>query len=72
MQCSAVQCSGGIFLLGGGNLTRSNFDYSENCYLVWGNYLLGGNQNLVVGGVYWGGEFFLVGRGEGGDEQIFS
>ena len=28
-KCSAVQCSGGIFILGVGNLTRSNFDHSE-------------------------------------------
>ena len=34
-----MQCSGGIFLLVGGNLTRSNSDHSENCYLVGG----GGN-----------------------------
>ena len=40
-----MQCSGGIFLLGGGNLTRSNFDNSENCYLVEG-----GNKPLVGGG----------------------
>ena len=32
-----MQCSGGIFLLGSGNLTRSNFDHSENCYLVMGD-----------------------------------
>ena len=32
-----MQCSGGIFLLGGGYLTKSNFDHSENCYLVGGN-----------------------------------
>ena len=54
-----INFAGGIFLLGGGNLTRSDFDRSENC-LVGGNEpLVGGNKNLV-GGVYWG-EFFLVG-----------
>ena len=37
MQCSAVHCSGGILLLGGGNLTRINFE----CCLV------GGNEPLV-------------------------
>ena len=58
--CSGmINFAGGIFLLGGGNLTRSDFDRSENC-LVGGNEpLVGGNKNLV-GGVYWG-EFFLVG-----------
>ena len=58
-----MQCSGGIFLLDGGNPTRSNFDHSENCYLV------GGGDEPLVGGESTGGGFFLV---EGGDEQIFS
>ena len=55
-----MQCSGGIFLLGGGNLTRSNFDHSENCYLV------GGDKNLVGGGIFPGGggmSKFLAGGG---------
>ena len=45
-----MQCSGGIFLSGGGNLMRSNFDHSENCYLV------GGNRDFVgaslLGGIF--------------------
>ena len=48
-----VQCSGGIVLLGGGNLTRSNFDH---CCLVEGGR--GGDKNLVGGGeeqIFWGG-----------------
>ena len=53
VQRSAVQW--GHFLLGGGNLTRTNFDHSENCYLV------GGNEPLVGGRESTGGEFFLVG-----------
>ena len=56
-----MQCSGGIFLLGGGNLTRSNFDHSENCYLVGGTKIWWGES---TGG---GGGFFMV----GGNEQIF-
>ena len=36
-QCSEIMnFAKGIFLLGGGNLTRSDFDFSENCYLVGG------------------------------------
>ena len=31
-----INSAGGIFLLGGGNLTGSVFDRSENCYLVGG------------------------------------
>ena len=46
---------GGVFLLGGRNLTRSNFDHSENCYLV------GENETLVVVGLRGGQKF-----GEGG------
>ena len=60
-----MQCSGGILLLGGGNLPRSNFDHSENCYLVRGGdepLVGGGKQTFCRGGVYWGG-FFLVGEG---------
>ena len=31
-QCSGmINFAGGIFLLGGGNLTRSDLDISENC-----------------------------------------
>ena len=66
-----MQCSGGIFLLGGGNLTRSNFDHSENCYLV------GGNEPLVGGGtnILWGGSLLGGGGGDfslwGENEQIF-
>ena len=37
-------CRGGIFLLGGENLTKSDFVRSENCYLV------GGNEPLVGDG----------------------
>ena len=49
------QYSGGIFLLGGGNLMRSDFDCSsENCYLVVGGDLVGGGRGmskfLVSGG----------------------
>ena len=53
-----MQCSGGIFLLGGGNLTRSNFDHSENCYLV------GVGMNLWFGGdlVEWEQKFGWGGR----------
>ena len=59
-----MQCSGGIFLLGGGNLMRSNFDHSENCYLVGGNEpLVAGEQKFGEGG---GGIF-----PGGGNEQIF-
>ena len=59
----------GDYLLGVGNLTRSDFDYSENCYLVGGMNLwdLVGDEFGGGGGVYWG-VFFLA----GGDEQIFS
>ena len=52
-----MQCSWGIFLLDGGNLKRSNFAHSENCYLV------GGDEPLVGWGIFPGGG--------GGDEQIF-
>ena len=53
-QCSEmINFVRGIFLLGGVNLTRNDFDRSENCYLV-------GGMNL-----WWGG-FFLVGKGGGG------
>ena len=38
------------FLLGGGNLMRSDFDRSENCYLV------GGNEPLVCVYVEGGGD----------------
>ena len=55
--------------MGGGNLTRSDFDRSENCYLVvvvvvgaWGR--LGWGLGEVGGGG--------VGEVGGGDEQIFS
>ena len=57
-----MQCSGGIFLLGGGNLTRSNFDHSENCYLVG---VGGGGMNLQWGGG-WGGQKFGGGFFGGG------
>ena len=47
-----MQCSGRIFLLGGGNLTRSNFDHSENCYLVGvGGGGGGGGRNIWWEGV---------------------
>ena len=49
MQCSAVHCSGGILLLGGGNLTRINFE----CCLVGGNEPLvreGGTKIWLGGG----------------------
>ena len=46
----SLQCSRGIFLLGGGNLTRSDFDCLENCYLVGGmNLWWGGDKNLLGG-----------------------
>ena len=54
VHCTAVQW--GDCFIGGGNLTKSNFDHSENCYLE------GGNEPLV-GGVYCGGIFP---GGEGG------
>ena len=64
-----INFAGGIFLLGGGSLMRSDFDCLENCYLVvgertygWGG---GGGKNLV-GGVYWGGFLLVVVK-----EQIF-
>ena len=48
---------GNFFLLGGGNLTRSDFEHSENSCLV------GGDESLIGGGttilLVWG--FFLVG-----------
>ena len=56
-----VQCSAGIFLLGGGNLMRSNFDHSENCYLVGGMNLwwVGrqkfGGRKSTGGGIFPGG-----------------
>ena len=58
MQCSAVQW--GDFLLGGQNLTRSNFDHSENCYLVGG----GEDEPLLRGEQNWGGGGIFPGRGE--------
>ena len=59
--CSGmINFAGRIFLLGGENLTRSDFDLSKNCYLVGGNELLmGEKKNLVVGestrGIFPGG-----------------
>ena len=41
---------GGIFLLGGENLTRSDFDHSENCYLVEGMNLWWGRGGQKFGG----------------------
>ena len=58
---------GGIFLLGGESLTRSDFDCSENCYLVggmnlwWGRGGGGGRQEFGGVGVYWGGFFLVLG-----------
>ena len=52
-----MQCSGGAFLLDGGNLTRSNFVHSEN-------YLLGGNEPLL-------GEGGISKLSAGGNEQIY-
>ena len=44
-----INFAGGIILLGGENLTRVDFDHSENCYLYAGNEpLMGANKNLVV------------------------
>ena len=41
----------GDFLLGGGNLMRSDFDHWENCYLVGGNeHLVGGTKIFLEGG----------------------
>ena len=45
----------GDFFIGWWNLTRSDFDCSENCFLVGGRREEGGNKNLM-GGVCWGGE----------------
>ena len=62
-----INFAGGIVLLGGGNLTRSDFDFSENCYLVWegdggGDQLLvGGGESTGGGNISWWG---------GGNEQI--
>ena len=56
--------------LGGGNLTRSNFDHSEN-YLVGGMNLWGGGGGQKFGGV---GGSLLEGNfswGGRGDDQIF-
>ena len=60
-----MQCIGAIFLLGGGNLMRSNFDHSENCYLVRGgmNLWWGRNKNVVGRESTGGWEFLLVGGG---------
>ena len=55
-----INFAGWIFLLGGGNLTRKDFDCSENCYLVGRGSGGGGGRramNLWCGGVYWGGIF---------------
>ena len=46
MQCSPVQW--GIFLLGGGNLMKSNFEHSGNCYLMVNEPLVGGGQKFAV------------------------
>ena len=55
-QCSGIiNFAGGIFLLGGGNLTRSDFDRSENYHLVGEMNLWWREQKFVGGG------FFLVG-----------
>ena len=69
-QCSGmINFAGGIFLLGGGNLTRSDFDRSENYYLVEGNEpLVGGGwgrgeQKFGGKGVYWGGGDFSCWEG---------
>ena len=47
-------CSRGIFLLGGGNLVRNDFDHLENCYVVGGNEPFVGREQKFVGG---GGDF---------------
>ena len=53
-----INSAEGIFLL-----MRSDFDCSENCYLVGGGEEEGGNEPLVGGGKQkFGGEFFLVGE----------
>ena len=50
-QCSEmINFVGGIFLLGGVNLMRNDFDRSENCYLV------GGMNLWLGGGIFPGGE----------------
>ena len=55
-QCSGIiNFAGEIFLLGGGNLTRSDFDRSENYYLAGEMNLWWEEQKFVRGG------FFLVG-----------
>ena len=70
-----INFAGGIFLLGGGSLMRSDFDCLENCYLVVGErtYGWGGGQKFgggsLLGGISPGsGEranFWLVGVGGG-------
>ena len=76
-----MQCSGGFFLLSGRNLTRSNFDHSENCYLVGGNEpLVGGEQTFgggggsLLGGIFPGGgggmSRFLASWGGGGGGRL--
>ena len=57
----------GIFLLDDGNLTRSDFESSENFYLVREN------ESLVGGGQKFGGEKSTGGGifPGGGNEQIF-
>ena len=64
-QCSGmINFAGGIFLLGGGNLTRSDFDHSENYYLVEGNEpLVGGGWGGGGGTKIWGEGRLLGGRG---------
>ena len=48
-QCNGIiNFAGMIFLLGGGNLTRSEFDRSENYYLVGGNELLVGGRGTKI------------------------
>ena len=39
----------GIFFIGGGNLMRNDFDYSENCYLVGGKNLGGEGNEQIFG-----------------------
>ena len=58
-----INFDGGIFLLGGGNLTNSDFDYLENIVIQWGRMnLWWGKQKFGGGNFSW---WMRV------DEQIF-
>ena len=50
-----INFAGEIFLLGGGNLTRSDFDCSENFYLVGGINLWWEEQKFDWGSLPRGG-----------------